>query len=502
MKRIHSLDSLKLLAIAAIFVIHYGIFYYYQGIEHNALYLSFNIIARFAVPIFFVIAGFLFFQRIQVKPLAAYTRSYVIKLFFMYLVWTFIYYAAFGLGWPLWKPITLEGAFYYGTLGSEILWFLPALLYSIIALAIAVHFNKTRLLFMLAVILHIIGLANQSYQPLMPEWLQFVGTNFRDPAFFGLFYVVLGYQLQKENWLEKLLKISQNSFIWLAISVITGALMISEGLYLILQAGGSIGEYYLLTPLLTIALFMLAYTKKNAAQATFFSKIGAHSGELYLNHGIVQFFYGGLLYFYGYYTVPEKMAEMASNTMWQLLVVPLMLSINIAIYLLFRKTISVVCSSIAVKRYKELAMFGGVYWILFFIASTAQGTPLFDSSSSSVIITSVVIFIAIYMLLAWLINLMQQQTNQLLHNLCCALIITGGYLMFAHNGGITWLFSHYVAEGVGTPLESYLSTPLLYFSCVFILFSSFSIWLMSQLSKVPWFNKQEINKQTIEAVAR
>lgn len=186
MNRIHSLDSLKLIAIIAVFVIHYGIFNSFAGIEHNAIYLSFNILARFAVPVFFVIAGYLFFQRTLHKPLTSYTQAYLVKIFMMYLVWTFIYHLVFGLSVGVWNPINLGSTLYYGTAGFEILWFLPALFYSILLLAVAQQFNNTGALFIVATLLHVIGLANQSYQPLLPESLQFIETNFRDPAFFGV----------------------------------------------------------------------------------------------------------------------------------------------------------------------------------------------------------------------------------------------------------------------------------------------------------------------------
>lgn len=52
MKRIYAFDSLKLLGIVAIFIIHYSIFNSYGGVEHNTIYLSLNILARFAVPFF------------------------------------------------------------------------------------------------------------------------------------------------------------------------------------------------------------------------------------------------------------------------------------------------------------------------------------------------------------------------------------------------------------------------------------------------------------------
>ncbi|MCP4324346.1 MAG: acyltransferase [Alteromonadales bacterium] len=479
MKRIHTLDSLKLLAICAIFVIHYGIFNYFQGIKLNSLYLSFNIVARFAVPVFFVIAGYLFFQRTQNKPIISYTKAYLVKILLMYLLWTFIYYAVFGLGMETWRPINLADALYYGTLGSEILWFLPALIYSIIALAVAVKFNKTGLLFIVASLLHIIGLSNQSYQPLLPESLQFADTSFRDPAFFGLFYVVLGYQLLKAKWIDKLLSISKSAPVWLTIAIITAVLMILEGLYLIQQVKGAIGEYYLFTPLLTVSMLMVALTIRSKNESSLFSKLGSHSGDIYLNHGVVQFFYGTILYFAGYYTVPEKMAALASNLTFQILVVPVMLVINFALYLLIRKTITFICNNEALKQYKDLVMFSGGYWIVFFIAGTTQGTPLFDSSSPSVLAVAMIIFVISYLVLARLIASSQQSVLTLKDIIVSMLLLTTIWAGFAMMGGFAWLSSHYLEEG--SQVARNLSTPLLYFTIYFILTSTASIWLLAKI---------------------
>lgn len=488
MKRIHSFDSLKLFAIAAVFVIHYGIFYYYQGIEFNSLYLSFNIISRFAVPVFFIIAGFLFQQRIQEKPIISYTLNYLTKLVMMYIVWSLIYYAVFGLVMEQWRPLELSSAIYYGTIGSEILWFLPALIYAIAALSIAVYFNKTGWLFFIATALHIIGLANQSYQPLLPESVQFPGIYARDAAFFALFYVTLGYQLLHKKWLDTLLNISRNSFVWLAIAGVTGALMILEGLYLILDLNGSIGEYYLFTPLLTIALLMVAITKKSSHQQTFFSKIGSHSGEIYLNHGVVQFFYGGMLWFHGYYTVPEKMAEHSGSVTWQLLVVPMMLTINIAIYLLLRKTFYAICNKSSIQRFKYLAIFSGAYWIVFFISGTTDGGNLFNISSISVIASALFIYLACYVLMAWLLE-HQLHSLPLASTISSALLLSIIWIIFALNGGLNWLSSHFVMQG--DPMQSFFSTPLLYYTVSFLLFMAISIWLQDKVAGLKIFNREK-----------
>ncbi|MCG7497251.1 acyltransferase [Vibrio sp. Of7-15] len=488
MSRVHSLDSLKLLAIAAVFVIHYGIFYYYQGVEFNRFYLSFNIISRFAVPVFFIIAGFLFHQRIKQKTIFGYTVNYLTKLLMMYVVWSLIYYAVFGLVMGQWRPIELSLTLYYGTVGSEILWFLPALIYAIVALAIAVHINKTSWLFVIAALLHSIGLANQSYQPLLPESAQFPSIYARDAAFFALFYVTLGYQLLHQKWLDKLLNISRNSFVWLAIAIVAGALMTAEGLYLILDLEGPIGEYYLFTPLLTVALFMVAITKKNSNQPTFFSKLGSHSGEIYLNHGVVHSFYGALLWFHGYYTVPEKMAEHSNNVAWQLLVVPVMLTINIALYLLLRKAFYILLSKSVIQRFQYLAIFSGAYWIVFFISGTTDGENLFNISSTSVITSALFVHLSSYMLMAWLLK-PQYRSLPLASTITSALLLSAFWITFALNGGLDWLLSHFVMQG--DPLQSFFSMPLLYYTVSFLLFMATSIWLQDQIARLKIFNKDE-----------
>ncbi len=114
MKRIYTFDSLKLLSIFAVFIIHYGIFYYFGGIEHNSYYLSFNIAARFAVPVFLVIAGFLYYYKVQ-QGGWSYTKKYLGQLILMYITWIMIYLLAFGIGHDFWRPFDLLNLLYFGT---------------------------------------------------------------------------------------------------------------------------------------------------------------------------------------------------------------------------------------------------------------------------------------------------------------------------------------------------------------------------------------------------
>jgi len=481
-KRIHTLDSLKLIAICAVFVIHYGIFRSFQGEYENGLYLGFNILARFAVPVFFVIAGYLFYQRTQTKALYSYSKDYLIKIFLMYLGWTFIYHMVFGLAVGVWNPINLASTLYYGTAGFEILWFLPALFYSILALAIAQKFNKTGLLFIVATLLHLIGLCNQSYQSLIPTSLLFIDINFRDPLFFGLFYVTLGHQLLAQQWQEKLFSISENASVWLMIVVVSAGLMLFEGLTLIQQFAGPIGEYYLFTPLLTISMLMVAVTIRNNRKNSFFSKLGTYSGEIYLNHGVLLFFYFILVAFLGYRSTPEQTSVIANSISYQLLLVPTMLVINFVLYLVLKKVITQLCSDKAIKQYKDIAMFSSGYWILFFAAGSAQGSKLFENPSAVVIAIAAMIFIVSYLALAKLICSLHKTTFTIKYNLLAALLLMLWWLGFAQCGGFGWLANLALQEG--TPLARYFTMPFFCFTVLYLLITTSTIYCLGKIGKV------------------
>ncbi|GLS91866.1 hypothetical protein GCM10007916_29360 [Psychromonas marina] len=483
MKRIHTLDSLKFFAICAVFVIHFWVFYLFQGVAENSFYLGFNIVARFAVPVFFIVAGYLFFQRTQDKPLVAYTKAYLAKLFVMYLVWTFIYHMIYGLSYDVWSPISFATVFYYGTAGFVTLWFLPALFFSILVLMIAVKFNRTGTLFIIATLLHLVGLSNQSYQPLLPESLHVLNTYFRDPAFFGLFYVTLGYQLLKAQWVDKLLSISKNSLIWLVIALVSALLMLIEGLYLTQQLGATVGEYYLFTPILTVAMLMVALTVRSNEESSSFSKLGVHSGEIYLNHGVLMLLYGPLVAALGYRSTPENITIIANSVTYQLLLVPTMLAVCYSLYFLIGKGVTLLSSAKVIKKHKDLVMFTGGYWMFFFAANLAQGGSRFDSTSNMVVGSAFLVYIAFYLFTVLLISKPIDRCIALYkRSLCTAMVLATFWISFAKFGGFEWLANQTSQEG--SPLAELVTGPLICFIIFYLLATTCSLWCLGKIEKI------------------
>lgn len=204
-ERIESLDTLKGLALLAVVVIHVrGLFI---GREIEASVFDFILLnsARFGVPIFFLISGFLLKKKFeQRQDKKKYTIRYLRKLVFYYIVATGLYLTVqTGLiflesvtGITLPRDISMEASFlsglysfiYTGYAVRMSLWFFPALIFSVGLIYLSEAFNKFKLLLISAGMLHIAGILTNTYQivelPIPP----------RDALFFGLFYTVIGFK--------------------------------------------------------------------------------------------------------------------------------------------------------------------------------------------------------------------------------------------------------------------------------------------------------------------
>ncbi|MEC5425945.1 acyltransferase [Virgibacillus sp. C22-A2] len=216
MERNYSLDFIKFFAILAVVAIHTGTVRGVQigGIHGDDVDFVIDTLARFAVPFFFVASGYLLVQRMKeiaqkhpretMKPQLDYFRKYTIKLVKLWFAW-FVFYFLFDLSIkfietektaPALQTMIIDYAaniftfdlIYYGAGHSQYhLWFLLALIWSVIILFI---FMKLKLLPYLVIIslgLNIFGLFGQSYSSFYE-----VTVNTRDALFFGLFYTSLG----------------------------------------------------------------------------------------------------------------------------------------------------------------------------------------------------------------------------------------------------------------------------------------------------------------------
>ncbi|WP_170107628.1 acyltransferase family protein [Photobacterium lipolyticum] len=490
MKRIYAFDSLKLLGIVAIFVIHYSIFNYYGGVEHNAIYLSLNILARFAVPFFFVVAGYLYYFQ-SMTDSGAYTKRYLAKLIRMYVSWTLIYFVLVGVGYQFWRPYSFLAAFYHGTFGSEIMWFMPALMIAVLLQFIAKKFNACFALFIVACMLHLIGLSGQSYQALLPFEIFNPETNTffinsRDPLFFGLFYVTLGYHLAKVNAVSLIKKLPWP--VYLLGTVLFSGLSVAEGLWLILGHGAIIADYYIMTLPVTLSFIALALTLPTVNKPSWFAKIGEHSGEIYLNHGVLNSMVMSVFWYMGVFSDPEVRAVVANNLTLQILLVPLALAVNFTFYFAIRSLFRRCFGKQTLSAYRESAMILSALWLIFIYAPNGQGENLFNNQNPMTVFIAVCICCtAYYSFVRWLTPVSDQKSSLAIKHIIVGAAVSGYWLALSASGVLEMLRSLY-QEGAN-PFILVLSGPFVTFSLLIV----FSVGITLGLQK--WLYMPNLNSR-------
>ncbi|SFE10751.1 Surface polysaccharide O-acyltransferase, integral membrane enzyme [Lentibacillus persicus] len=306
MERNYSIDFVKFFAIFAVVCIHTGTLKDVQGTVVDGATIDFIIdtAARFAVPFFFAASGFLFYQKLLtlhgVKAQWRYANKYIIKLIKLWAAW-FAFYFCFDLVINFIETeksrtallamyhdyiesfLSLE-TFYYGAGHSQYhLWFLLALIWSVIALFI---FSKARLVRVLVVIglgLNIYGLTGQSYSFVLD-----LPFSTRDALFFGGFYTGLGGLFARYSDRLKHAANDIPDLHYVVLFVMLTLMQLLEGYVTIKLFGGNTGEYYLTTiPLISI-LFMFIMKHNSIGKGTRLSQIGSRAVGIYVSHVFIM----------------------------------------------------------------------------------------------------------------------------------------------------------------------------------------------------------------------
>lgn len=169
-----------------------------------------NIIARLAVPYFFVVAGyFLAFKDVNDTVVI---KSYVKRLIKLYIIWSLIYLPANIYIW-IENENTLLGVLDYIKdfifIGSFIqFWYFPAIIFSVIAVHFLLKKFKDTTIILISTIIYIIGLFGDTYYGVISAtsplkkvydiYLSFFETT-RNGLFFGLLFVAIGVYIKKNN---------------------------------------------------------------------------------------------------------------------------------------------------------------------------------------------------------------------------------------------------------------------------------------------------------------
>ncbi|WP_161493814.1 acyltransferase [Virgibacillus necropolis] len=339
MERNYSIDFVKFFAIFFVVIIHTNTV---SGIEVENMSGSridflIDSFARFAVPFFFITSGYLFMQKMisihnnndgsAFKKQLAYFKKYIIKLVNLYISW-FVFYFLFEL-WinfieteknmealsSMFKEFiagfSLIDIIYYGSNApQQHLWFLLALIWSIIIVFIFVKLRLLKILFVISIFLHIYGLLGQSYSMFYE-----VSYNTRDALFFGLFYIALGAIFAKFN---EPIKVFANRILnieYILFLVVLSFLQVMESFVTMKMLNGNGQNYFIATIPLIIVLFLAFIKHPNVGKGSFISKIGANAVGIYVSHIFIMEIIRHSMYRFG-------LSEFQGTVLWRIIFTP------------------------------------------------------------------------------------------------------------------------------------------------------------------------------------
>lgn len=208
-KKIASLELARVLAIFAIIGLHCQMaMSYFQFNEIPWVGYIINQLARFAVPLFFLLSGYFIQPKLSAQPLNT-LKHYAQPIAKVWLVWSIICLlvpfnalnvAQHGYlgerqgywGYLMSAPLNsaLEG-------GLVHLWFLPALVIAVAILASLIHLKQTKLMLPLAIMLYVYGVLAGSYQDLTQLWTPFFTRN---GPFFSTLMVLIGFMFREHKF--------------------------------------------------------------------------------------------------------------------------------------------------------------------------------------------------------------------------------------------------------------------------------------------------------------
>lgn len=301
MERNYTIDFIKFFAIFLVVCIHTNPFNDTTVFGVNGDYVS-NVIvalAKIGVPLFFAISGYLFFVKYQVaENKNQYFKKYMKKIFSLF-VWWYLFYILYDLVLILitdlsngshtviqqfqeyFSSLFNAGFIFYGTLSNSSyhLWYLIALLWSILILYITLKVNKLNILLIFSFILHLVGQFGQSYSGLIDFPL-----NTRDALFFGLFYVSLGSFFAKNN--EAILRSTKKLKIipLILLSIFFIFLQVIERTVTYSLWNPLNINYFISTIPAIICIMIIVAKYPTIGKGSWISKIGANAVGIYVSH--------------------------------------------------------------------------------------------------------------------------------------------------------------------------------------------------------------------------
>ncbi|PSV65262.1 acyltransferase [Photobacterium angustum] len=300
-KRITSFESGRLIALLAIIGLHSQVFMKTPLIFGEPIVGMFlNQISRFAVPLFFIIAGYFYYPKLVAsKSKEDVFAKYAKPLIIMWLSWSVVFLIIpFNFSILLSDGYLAERSNHWNNLlanplntlfeGSLVhLWYIPALICAIGIITLLHKYRLDNLLLPVGFILFIYGCAAGSYVPI---------TNIEAPIltrngpFFSTLFVVLGYEIHRRQ-------IALNTKLSLIIASIGFSVFLIEANYLYFFANGAFYHDFLFSsPIWAVGIFLFLQEKSNFGEQlkpTAFSKdiLG-----IYLCHLLIVIYFFNLVF--------------------------------------------------------------------------------------------------------------------------------------------------------------------------------------------------------------
>ncbi|WP_306052227.1 acyltransferase [Natronococcus wangiae] len=301
--RIYSIDSMRIIAMAFVVTIHTDPFRGLNGYGNMVNFVT-ETAARFAVPFFFIASGYFFALKITRRDPTAYLVRRVATIASLYAVGLLLAFPVFLAGTAVRASAKNEDVassvvselaefvspaelLYYGNSISVILWFLPALAFSLVFVYLFVRVDGTEYLLPVSLGFHVVGLLGASYT-------MFVGVPFevRDALFFGFFYTSLGYALCAADWRPR----PERSTRYLAATLLFGAVHLGERYVLgyvipgeTFADGVYTASYTIATALFTLSLFLFLLSRPDLGKHTSLPSWGNYAVGIYVVHPAVLY---------------------------------------------------------------------------------------------------------------------------------------------------------------------------------------------------------------------
>ena len=292
--RVASFEFGRIIATIAIIALHSQIFmqaplFYGQPL----LGMGLNQISRFAVPLFFIMAGY-FIQPRLTAELGPYLWRYARPLLIMWVSWSVIYLILpFNFHLVSTEGYFVERSFYWQKLlstplntlfegGLVHLWYIPGLLSGLAVITLLLRFNLSRFIIPVATALFIFGLMAGSY-------VQITDVNSpiftRNGPFFSTFMIMLGFEVRRRH-------ISIELKYAIIMMVVGFGLFIGEANYLSLHENGSFFHDFLFgTPLWALGIFFILLAKPNLGNHKLTHSLSKDVLGIYLCHLIIVIYY-------------------------------------------------------------------------------------------------------------------------------------------------------------------------------------------------------------------